>query len=200
MKKISRLLACAVLCFASLLCTTACGVEIEDARVKSGTLETTVVKGEELDTSNVVVVVNYSDDTTAEITASELSFSTVDTSVVTDNAKLTITFDNYSFDVNIKVVASEYDVNEIAMFEWTSQGLYKSHIANGQTTFKNPTYNSANAEHEGKADKYLGIEPRYVGYDNPFVLDINAGGYDAMGEEVRPGVKTMFFEAKFLFT
>ncbi len=81
-----------------------CGRQIVDAQVKEGTLVTTVNVGDTVDTSNVVVIYTYEDDEIESVSASALEFSTVDTSVATDNAKLTIKYGNYSFDVTIVVV------------------------------------------------------------------------------------------------
>lgn len=182
MRKISRLLTMVILCLATILLPTACGPKIEKAVVQPGTLELTVAKGTEYDTSNIVVEFTYSDDEKVTVTASELDFVLPDTTQVSDNAKLTIKYDNYSFDVTIRVVATEADVNSVSSFTSWSNNIYKDNITNNTVGFYNHTYNATTDLEEGDDEKYLGIEPRYVGTDNPFVLDLTMAGYDGAGE------------------
>lgn len=82
--------------------------------MKNGTLETTVVKGEEFVTSNTIVIYTYDDNSTKEVPVSELKFSEIDTDTIAKQT-LTITYDEeeYSFDVQINVVTSEVDINSI---------------------------------------------------------------------------------------
>lgn len=185
MRKFSRLMAIMFLCVASFLLSTACGAKIEKGVVKSGTLETTVVKGSVVDTSNVVVYYTYSNDEVITVSASELEFSSVDTSQVTENAKLTITYDGFSFDVTIRVRASEDDVNDISEFTSLSQNVLNDNITTNAIGFYNHAYDASKDVEAGAEDKYLGTESfRYVGTDNPFVMDLQIAGYDANDEVV----------------
>lgn len=184
MKKISRIMTMLVLCLAFLVIPTACKAEIKSHKLKPGTLETTVVKGATVDTSKVVVYYTYSDDKVKEVGASDLTFSQVDTSVVTENAKLTITYEDYSFDITIRVRASADDINDIASFVSNSQNIYNDNVETNAIGFYNHSYNSQKDTEEGAEEKYLGIEPRYVGTDNPFIMDLSAAGYDANNQPV----------------
>lgn len=182
MRKISRLMAMVVLCLATLLLPAACGPKIEKAVVQPGTYATTVAKGTEYDVSEIVVEFTYSDDEKVTVSAEELEFKLPDTTQVTDNAKLTITYDDYSFDVTIRVVATEADVNSISSLTSWSNNIYKENTTQNTAGFYNHTYNSTTDLEEGDEDKYLGIEPRYVGTDNQFVLDLTAAGHDGAGD------------------
>ena len=115
MKKFAKIFTMIAICFVCAFGFVACGKNpIVSAVVKSGTLATAVVKGEQIDTSKVEVVLTYKDKTTKEVTAADLKFSDVDTST-TGEKDLTITYEkeNYSFVVKVKVVATEMDVNSI---------------------------------------------------------------------------------------
>ena len=182
MRKISRLMAMVVLCLATLLLPAACGPKIEKAVVQPGTYATTVAKGTEYDVSDIVVEFTYSDDEKVTVSAEELEFKLPDTTQVTDNAKLTITYNDYSFDVTIRVVATEADVNSISSLTSWSNNIYKENTTQNTAGFYNHSYNSTTDLEEGDEDKYLGIEPRYVGTDNQFVLDLTAAGHDGAGD------------------
>ena len=58
MKIVTKILVSvlAIMCFGFVL--SACKPKIESAQVKNGTLETTIAKGGELDTSKTIVIVN----------------------------------------------------------------------------------------------------------------------------------------------
>lgn len=183
-KKINLLLCFALLLFFSVK-ISGCNVSIESAVLKSGTLETTVVKNSKVDTSNAIIIVTYSDNTVKEVGAKNLKFSEIDTSKVTDNAKLTITYEDYSFDVKIRVRATADDVNDISAFTSTSQNLYLERStapAVGTTGFFNHEFDPEIDDVEYK-DKYVGNDFRYVGTNNPFVLDLDVAGYNANDEE-----------------
>ncbi len=108
MKKFAKIFAMIAVCFVCVLGFTACGKPkdnpIVSAVVKSG-LETTVEKDTQLETSNVVVTVTYKDKTTKDVSATDLEFSSVDTTTVGEKT-MTITFKDYSFDVTITVIDS----------------------------------------------------------------------------------------------
>ena len=162
MKKYLRVMMAVILMLSSVIILSACKPKIEKGYIKTGTLETTIVKGDTLDTSNAVAVYTYSDKTTIEISAQDLSFSAFDSSEV-GTKKLTITYDNYSFDVLIKVVATEADVNSITSLE--------SELIN--------EFNEKRSTQEEKSEEFLyRNEPLYVGDDNPFDFRIFATGID----------------------
>ena len=170
MKKVQKTLLVLSFMLLSVLALTACGNadKIKSAIVKSGTLETTIIKGETLDTSNVVAVITYQNGEVKEVPASELTFGTVDTSNV-GNVTLKITYNDYSFDVIISVVATEADVNSIISLE--SQLL--------------TDYNSNRATQPNEQEQFMdGNQPLYVGDDNAFNFRINASGIDPKGELV----------------
>ncbi len=181
MKKVSRIMMMLVLCLAFLVIPTGCKSEIKSHKLKPGTLTTSVVQNDVVDTSKVVVIYTYSNGDTKEVGAKDLKFSQVDTSVVTESAKLTISYGDYSFDVTIKVRASADDINDIASFTSTSNDIYNDNITTNSIGFYNHSYNSQKDTEDGSEDKYLGIEPRYVGTDNPFIMDLKIDGYDAEG-------------------
>ena len=150
-----------------------CGeVTPESMTLKTNTLETTLVKGESLDTTNVVVIVTYSDKSTKEIKASELQFSTVDTSTVGEKT-LTITYkyddkNSLTCEVAITVVATEADVMSISRLQ--SQ-LLVDYNGNRTASGQNDSFMDQN-------------QPIYVGDANAFDFRINAAGYDRDGQVV----------------
>ena len=170
MKKVQKTLLVISFIFLSVLALTACNEadKIKSAIVKSGTLETTIIKGETLDTSNVIAVVTYKNGEIEEVPASQLTFGAVDTSNV-GNVTLKITYKDYSFNVTISVVATEADVNSIISLE--SQLL--------------TDYNSNKSEQSNEQEQFMdGNQPLYVGDDNAFNFRIKASGIDPKGELV----------------
>lgn len=171
MKKFAKIFTMIAICFVCAFGFVACGKNpIVSAVVKNGTLITTVVKGETVDTSATEVVLTYKDKTTKEVTAADLSFSNVDTATV-GTKKLTITYskENYSFDVEITVVASEADVVSVISLE---SELVQEFIAK-----KNATGNER-IEFKNH-DDYL-----YAGTENTFHFRIKATGIDLEGNRL----------------
>ena len=171
MKKFAKIFTMIAICFVCAFGFVACGKNpIVSAVVKNGTLITTVVKGETVDTSATEVVLTYKDKTTKEVTAADLSFSNVDTATV-GTKKLTITYskENYSFDVEITVVASEADVVSVISLE---SELVQEFIAK-----KNATGNER-IEFINHND-YL-----YAGTENTFHFRIKATGVDLEGNRL----------------
>lgn len=171
MKKFAKIFTMIAICFVCAFGFVACGKNpIVSAVVKNGTLITTVVKGETVDTSATEVVLTYKDKTTKEVTAADLSFSKVDTATV-GTKKLTITYskENYSFDVEITVVASEADVVSVISLE---SELVQEFIAK-----KNATGNER-IEFMNHND-YL-----YAGTENTFHFRIKATGIDLEGNRL----------------
>lgn len=174
MKKISKMaltMLAFVFCFATALICTACGkAKIARAYVKSG-LETVVARSDDktLDTSNVIVTLVYSDKKTKEVNASVLEFSEIDLKTISKQ-KMTITYteEDYSFEVEIEVVATDADVYAIEQME--------SKLLNEFNAKRNAT-----GETSEFCDKN---QPLYVGNDNKFDLRIVASGVNGSGEQV----------------
>ena len=171
MKKVSKILLSVLFCITAVFAVSACGkAKIVSATVKAHTLATTVVRGDEdFTTANTVVVLVYDNKDTKEIPATELKFSEIDITTV-GNKTLTITYEeeDYSFDVTIKVVASEADVNSIEQLESVLLNEYNSkrNATDEQISFKDKN------------------EPLYVGDDNRFHFRIVASGVDGAGNQV----------------
>ena len=166
MKRVTKILVSvlAIMCFGFVL--SACKPKIESAQVKNGTLETTIAKGEELDTSKTIVIVNYSDNSTKEVESKDLTFGEIDINIV-GTQKLKITFEDYSFEVPIKVVATEADVSTI-------------------TSLNSRLLNEFNANKSVREDnKEMEFIDRtqilQVGDDNPFNFRLFASGIDGAG-------------------
>ena len=147
-----------------------CGdITIKSMTINQGTLETTVLRGTELDTSKTVAVVTYSDNTTKTVEAKDLVFGSIDTSTV-GNKILTITYTDdeertISINFAVNVVASENDVLSISRLESALLNEFNS-----------------NRTASGQYDSFKDQEqPLYVGDDNAFNFRINAAGYDADG-------------------
>ena len=168
MKKIAKYISAIVLCFVTFVAFAGCNKDpkIVNAYLKSGTIETTIVKGETLDTSNAVAIVAYSDDKIVEVPSKDLKFGTIDTNVVGTH-DLKITYSGYEFIVKIKVVATEADVTVITMFFSQLQADFLNNSSdqktNEQEEFTNP------------------VDYIYVGDDNLLDFRINASGKDREG-------------------
>ncbi len=169
MKKLSKMLATLMVCFVCAFIFTACGdPEISSAFIKSGTIQTTIVRGEELDTSNLIVTFKYSDNKTKDVAVSDLTLSEIDIYTL-GNQELTITYGEYSFKVNIKVVPTEADLTAITSLK--SQ-LLIDFVSNGGTQFNK------------KEEFFDNDQPLYVGNDNAFDFRIFASGFDEDDELV----------------
>ena len=173
MNKLTKIIVAVLICLFPFVLFVGCGeAKISSMSLKVGTLETTIAKGDTLDTSNTILNVKYSDGKTIEVGADKLSFTNVDTSTV-GNKTLTITYEDEngkskSINVTIKVVATEADVASISSL--TSQIL---------------TEYNANKAVQDTANKQIEFmdnnQPLYVGDDNPFHFRLLAGGYDGTG-------------------
>ncbi len=170
MRKIFTYLCAVFMCVVSAIGLAACGkVTVTGAEVISG-IETTIVKNTELDTSNVVVKIKYSDNTTENITSADLEFGAIDTTT-TGNKDLTIKHkkSGYEFTLVIRVVEDEADVNTILSMQsdlWVEHTNYKK----VQTSKENEFYDRE--------------QPLYVGDDNRFNFRLNATGLNSLGERV----------------
>lgn len=165
MKKYLKLFVTFVMVLSSIVIMSACKPKIEKGYVKTGTIETTIAKGDTLITDNVIAVYTYSDKSVVEVEASKLKFSDFSSEQV-GTKKLTITYDNYSFDIDITIVATEADVNSITTL---SSRLLED-------------YEERRGNQENKQEQFiLQNEPIYVGDDNKFDFGIFATGIDGSG-------------------
>lgn len=173
MKKFTKILMVIALCFISVLGLTACNdPRVVGAYVKSGTLETTIERGEELDTSNVVLVLTYNDSTTKEVPASDLAFSAVDTSTVGEkNLVINAIKYNYSYTVKINVITPEADTYQITSME-----------AKLVTDFDNLRHQEKNTEET----KFNNVNQDYIiaGQQNNFHFRLSATAFDGNGNRV----------------
>lgn len=171
MKKLAKILCVLAFCVVSAFSLVACNDPfVTGAQVKRGTLETTVVRGEQLDTTNTVVVLTYKNGATKEVSGNGLSYSNVDTSTVGDKTlKITCVEDNYTFNVTIKVVASEADVNSI-------ESLDSNLIIDFNQ--KRTSTDESTRFAEGSDQKL------YVGSQNEFNFRITATGFDSNDNRV----------------
>lgn len=169
MKKIAKYVSALVLCLIAGVVLTACGkTKITSAYIKSGTIATTIVKNEQLDTSNAVAVIEYSNDTVKEVGSNDLTFGTIDTSTV-GTKDLKVTYDGFNFTVKIKVVATEADVSVVTSF---SSDLL--------TEFKANSGEKINEREEFAIKNKVQL----VGDDNALDFRINAKGVDGNGNLV----------------
>lgn len=76
--------------------------KIISAEVKQGTIETTVLKDQNLDTQNLVVVFTLGNKKTVEVGADKLTLGQIDTSAL-GKTTLTVTYKDFSFDITITV-------------------------------------------------------------------------------------------------
>lgn len=178
MKKIKHFLLTMVLMLCSVFCVACFGTKITSGYVKAGTLATSIIKDSVLDTSNVIAVFKYSDNTLEEISSDKLTFSAFDSSVLGEQ-DLMITYKDFSFKVKIKVVASDADVVSINQLE--------SQLLTDFNSAKNGKFNFV--EDEGgqaveKSEFYDSNQPLFVGDDNVFNFRIIASGVDATGNLV----------------
>lgn len=166
MKNKIKLILAMIICFFTLLLVGGCNEEkIVSGTIKNGTLSTTLTKGSVLDTSNMTAVFVQKDGKLVEVDSKDLKIGSIDTTKV-GNQILTITYKDFSFNVSIKIVASEADVNAIALLE--SQLLKEFYSNRG---------NQQNKQEEF----FVKDEPLYVGDDNAFNFRINASGIDGSG-------------------
>lgn len=176
MKNLPKILIAIFMCVISFGILSACGGnKIVSAVIKAGTFESTILLNEEMNTEDIVVVFKYSDGKTKEVGESELTFSEIDTSRL-ETQTLTITYGKYSFEVKIKIVATEAEVNSIHLLE--SQ-LLKDFNSNKSEKALNTSNNTKPNEF------YDRNQLLYVGDDNTFDFRINASGTSASGELVR---------------
>ena len=166
MKKFLSLVFGLIMCLGCGIALAACGkVTLKSITIDSG-LNRSVLVGEELDTSNVVATVKWSDGKTATITSADLEFGEIDTTTPgTKDLTITYTKEAYTFVVKIKVGATDAEVESIIRMESKLLTQYNANVGVSQaekTGFK---------DDEDKTAKRI-----YVGDDNAFNFRIAATG------------------------
>ncbi len=83
---------------------------VVDARIKAGTIASYVIVGTPINLANAVAQVKYSNsDEYIDVPAAELGFGVIDTTTIGEDKPLRITYDGYSFEITIDVVADPDD-------------------------------------------------------------------------------------------
>lgn len=185
MKKLTHILVALMVTFAAVLSLSACGKNPVTSATASG-LPLSVAKGDTLDTSNVIVTATYKKGEAKEFSGDDLSFGDFSTAELgTFDLEITIVPEDFSFEVSIKVVASEADVNAITQLE---SELVKEYNANRTATSENEDF-----VHDD-------ITLR-AGTINPFHFRLKTAGIAADGEtlleniaNVRTNVKVELLE------
>ena len=103
MKKVSFFVLLYFSLIAVVLFTGCSSSTIIDAEVKQGTIETTLLKDQELNTKNVIVIYTLANKSTMEIGSNDLVFSKIDSSTVGEKT-LYIRYNDYSFGIKINVI------------------------------------------------------------------------------------------------
>lgn len=165
MKRCFKICVAIVVLIFGIIILPSCKPRIESGYVKTGTLQTTIARGEVLFLDDVIVRYTYSDKSTIDVTADHLTFGYFDSNSVGTN-KLTITYDNFTFDVDIKIVTTEADISSITTLS--------SRLVDD--------YNERRGRQENANEEFVnGGEPIYVGDDNKFDFRIFATGIDGSG-------------------
>lgn len=174
MKKFLSLVFGLIMCLGCGIALAACGkVTLKSITIDSG-LNRSVLVGEELDTSNVVATVKWSDGKTATITSADLEFGEIDTTTPgTRDLEITYTKEGYTFVVKIKVGATDAEVESIIRMESKLLTQYNANVGVSQTV-QDGFYDDAD-----KIAKRI-----YVGDDNAFNFRIAATGIDSEGEDI----------------
>ena len=182
MKKITHILAIIVMCFTCLATAVACscsGPKVESLSVKSG-LKTTYLKGDEVSFDDLKVKVVYDDGTEETVGKDQLTISDFTTEAV-GTYDVKISYKEKEITVKIKVTANKDEVYDILAVENN-----KNFVQYGNAL--NPSQ-SADAESIFK-DTSASVENAYkVGYDNPFVYNMNLTALDEDGNYVE-GLET----------
>lgn len=166
-----------VFMFSAILLTACNDPKAQSISVKEGTIKTTLLVNEELDLSNLVLVVKYDNNKTKEVAKNEeMQFSNINNKVV-GKQELTITYLNLTTSVEITVVVNESDTYTIIGFEKPNfLTLFEN---NKKTVADDPSTDFDESEEEFKVrtNKYK------VGDDNPFkflpiITVLNSNGDD----------------------
>lgn len=111
---------------------TACGNKVTQIQIKEGTIATTIYQNEELDLSNLVLIVTYQDKTTKEISKNdEMEISTIDTTTI-GTKTLTIKYMGAETSLSINVQAPKGEPTTIEVKEGT---LLNTVDLNGEIDF-----------------------------------------------------------------
>lgn len=158
MKKQIRKVLSMFFMFIMFVCTVAgCGdKEIENLKVKAGTLEYVYKQNSDVSFDDLKLVVVYNDGTTEEVGKDDITISDFNTTTV-GNYKVTFTYEGKTLDVTLKVTNNEdelYGVFGLELPEFISNGYNK---------------NKENKENF-EAEFYDKTAPYVVGDDNLFTF------------------------------
>ena len=154
------------LCFLLVACNNK--PKITSCEVKSGTMATTIIQNSTLETSSLVVIFTYDDNSTKEVSSKDLEIGTIDTST-SGQKNLSIKYDEETYFIVINVVPSISDTFMVASLK--SQLITE--------------FNSNRQEQINKQTEFYDLEqPLYVGDDNEFDFRIIASGTDIDGQPV----------------
>lgn len=187
MKKVLYSIALMMVAVFSSVLLTACGdPKPESISVKSGTIETTIVVNEELDLSNLVVVVTYDNGDTKDVAKNnDMQIGTINTNQ-TGKQQLTIKYLDLTTSVEINVVATEGDKYTIFGFEKPAfQIAYEtSKLCN---IVDNPNTNNFD---ESENNLLVANVSYKVGDDNAFVYLPIITGVNEAGDDITMGAYT----------
>ncbi len=142
--------------------------KITSCEVKPGTMATTIIQNSTLETSSLVVIFTYDDNSTKEVASKDLEIGTIDTTT-SGKKNLSIKYDEETYYIVINVVPSISDTFMVASLK--SQLL--------------TDFNSNKQEQTNKQTEFYDLEqPLYVGDDNEFDFRIIASGTDIDGQPV----------------
>lgn len=162
MKKIAKFITSIMLCIVCACMIVACDEKkIASIELEDNTLRTKIYVGQELDTSKVVVTVTYEDKTTKKVKSAELEFSTIDTSKA-GTEKLTITYKDFSVDVNITILAPGTS-DTVAYFGSDLINAFKD--KGSAKTEKNTEFTKLGITHKTGDDNALDLGIRTEGLD-----------------------------------
>ncbi len=165
-----------LLCFIPIVAFVGCDKLSVTKQEQVGELQTTIEKGDTLDTSGIIMRYTLSDSTTFDVTADMLEFGDVDTSII-GTQKLVITYVSdeygtveYKIDIKIEgragVLGTCSNLDTGIKFNPNKTYLYSDDNQPVETSF---------------ADKE---QIMVVGDDNPFDMLLEAMGYDEKGDIV----------------
>ncbi len=135
MKKFLSTISIMIVCMLLVFSLAACSASITGIEIKKDTLATSIEEGETYDTSDAVVLVNYSDSTQQEVSASDdsgITFSDLDTSVVGDQI-LTVSYMGFSVSMTVTVTARALTDAEKLSSISLDEGTVANKVAVGDT-------------------------------------------------------------------
>ncbi len=160
-----------------LLCTmlASCGGDkaIIGMKIADGTLAREVAVGATPDYSGIKVVVEYNDGELKELTAADLTFSTIDTSVA-GTQKLTITYQGFSITVDITVKAAAPSGGGDTADDPFPYSVEAATLPQSLTKFLSKSFSQNFQDREGIYK---------VGADNPFRFNLTLETWDEINDE-----------------